>query len=414
MKRSLALLLLVAASAQAQTPTAPNSAVPAASGLAPAPSGSPSSLPRLTPDPRPLTPAASSSAAPAASSAPIDQSGCVEKLPAGKARPTFTEGFPARGVSGHALPLSVTVVHGPAETVLPTGFRFQVDSPEAKALKAAGFIVPNPDGGAGPKVVRTDGASTKSAVTLHFVALPNKPGRHELTLPAMPIAIARASGELITLCTQPHRITIEDPTSSTPNPKPKPNPPPRRQREEWTLLKQAVSIGAIALVVGAVLAWLIGRWLKRPRPVPPPPPPRPPWEVALEALHDLRHAGLTREGRFAEHFDRVSDILRRYLGDRYGFDGLESTTREMLGELRATTPRIVVLDEIERSLRQADLVKFARLTPSEVECSTALADAQQIVERTVPPPTPGGATPADPLPPSADAEAEAREEERNG
>ena len=93
----------------------------------------------------------------------------------------------------------------------------------------------------------------------------------------------------------------------------------------------------------------------------------------------------------AEHFDRVSDVVRRYLGDRYGFDGLESTTREMLGELRRTTPRIPVLDEIERFLRQADLVKFARLTPTEPECSTALNEAQLIVERTVPPATPAAA-----------------------
>lgn len=88
--------------------------------------------------------------------------------------------------------------------------------------------------------------------------------------------------------------------------------------------------------------------------------------------------------------------MRRYLGDRYGFDGLESTTREMLGELRATSPRISILDEIERFLRQADLVKFARLTPSEVECTTALNEAGQIVERTIPAPEPANAnrTPA--------------------
>jgi hypothetical protein len=366
--------LLFAATAQAQTPTPSGSVAAPSASLAPAASASAAPVPSDSPPPNPL--------------------GCVERLPAGKERPKLTEAFPARGLSGHALPLVVTVVHGPAETVLPTGFRFQSDAPEAKALKAAGFIVPNPEGGAGPKVVRTEGATTQSTVTLSFVALPKEPGRHELTLPALPISIARASGELVSLCTQPHTIVIEDPTSSTPNPKPKENPPPRREREEWTFLKQAVSIGAVALVVGAILAWLIGRWLKRPRPVPPPPPPRPPWEVALESLHDLRHAGLTREGRFAEHFDRVSDVVRRYLGDRYGFDGLESTTREMLGELRATTPRIIVLDEIERFLRQADLVKFARLTPTELECSTALAEAEQIVERTVPQPVPIGATPA--------------------
>jgi hypothetical protein len=334
-----------------------------------------------------------------------DEAACSEKLPSGKERPAFSESFPSRGLSGHALPLVVTVGHGAAETVLPTGFRFQPDTPQAKALKRAGFVLPDAEGGAGPQVEKkADAAAPSSKVTISFVALPEKPGRHTLQLPSMPITIARASGDLMTLCTQPHTIVIEDPTSSTPDPKPKANPPPRPQREEWTFLKQAVGIGAIALVVGAVLAWLIGRWLKRPRPVPPPPPPRPPWEVALESLHDLRHAGLTREGRFAEHFDRVSDIVRRYLGDRYGFDGLESTTREMLGELRRTTPRIIVLDEIERFMRQADLVKFARLTPSELECSTALAEAGVIVERTVPPPLPAAAPPVTGATPSESAE----------
>jgi hypothetical protein len=367
-------LLLVASSASAQAPSA--SVTPPA----PAPADSGETEPR---------------------------SACVEKLPAGKARPALSETFPARGLSGHALTLVVSLSHGAAETVLPTGFRFQSDAAEAKTLKDAGFILPNPEGGAGPQVARKDeGGSTKSTVKLSFVSLPKEPGRHELTLPPLPITIARASGDLITLCTEPHRIVIEDPTSSTPNAKPRPNPPARSQREEWTFLKQALGVGALALVVGALLAFLIGRWLKRPRPVPPPPPPRPPWEVALEALHDLRHAGLTREGRFAEHFDRVSDIVRRYLGDRYGFDGLECTTREMLYELRRTTPRIPVLDECERFLRQADLVKFARLTPTEPECTAAVADAELVIERTVPAPAPPGA-----LAPPAPAATERRDVE---
>jgi hypothetical protein len=377
-------LSLVARGAAAQAPAASVSAEPAP---APAPSTAPSSGTR---------------------------SACTEKLPTGKERPKLTESFPSRGLSGHALTLVVTLPHGPAETVLPTGFRFQADSAEAKVLKEAGFILPSAEGGAGPKVERKDeGGVTQSTIKLSFVSLPKEPGRHELTLPSLPLAVARASGELMTVCTEPHTIIIEDPTSSTPDAKPKPNPPPRSQREEWTFLKQAVGVGAVALVVGAVLAYLVGRWLKRPRPVPPPPPPRPPWEVALEALHDLRHAGLTREGRFAEHFDRVSDIVRRYLGDRYGFDGLECTTREMLGELRATTPRIPVLDESERFLRHADLVKFARLTPTEAECAAAVADAELIIERTVPTPPPPGAPVAATPAPSIDGEPEVPEE-KNG
>jgi hypothetical protein len=373
-KTRILLLGLLLASAAAAQPSAP--------------SGSPAPVP------------APATSAPATNG---NEASCVEKLPGGKARPSFNEKFPSKGLSGHALPLVVSVGHGAAETVLPTGFRFQPDTAEAKALKQAGFVLPDASGDAGPKVERKEeGGSTQSKVTISFVALPKAPGRHQLTLPPVPITVARASGELMTLCTRPHSITIEDPTSSTPNAKPKDNPPPRRQREEWTFLKQAVGIGAIALVAGALVAWLVGRWLKRPKPVPPPPPPRPPWEVALESLHDLRHAGLTREGRYAEHFDRVSDVVRRYLGDRYGFDGLESTTREMLGELRTTTPRIPVLSEIERFLRQADLVKFARLTPTEPECVNALSEAEQIIERTMPPLTPVEA-PVPAVPPAAGA-----------
>ena len=136
--------------------------------------------------------------------------------------------------------------------------------------------------------------------------------------------------------------------------------------------------------MGALVAFLVGRWLRRPKPTPPPPPPRPPWDVALEELFDTRHAGLIKAERYAEHFERVSDSVRKYLGARFGFDGLESTTREMLAVLRNVKPPLDVLQEIERFLRQADLVKFARLTPTELECEHALLAGEEVVRRTMP------------------------------
>jgi hypothetical protein len=258
------------------------------------------------------------------------------------------------------------------------------DSPEAKALEREGFALPDPEGAAGPKLERSEQderATTK--VRLSVVPLPAKPGRHELVLPPLPIAVSRASGELLTVCTAPHTVLVEDPISNTPNAPPRGNPPPRRQLEIWTTAKHVAIAVLIALAVGALGALLVSRWLRRPKKLPPPPPPRPPWDVALEALHDIRHAGLTREGRFAEVFDRVSDVLRRYLGDRYGYDGLESTTREALASLRETTPQIEDLPGIEGFMRDADLVKFARLTPSESECLDLLARAESIVTRTM-------------------------------
>jgi len=333
------------------------------------------------------TAAASSSASAAASSAPPDNSNgenCVERIPSGKDRPKFSEKIESRALSGHALTLEVNVEHGKGETVLPTGFHVLSDSPEAKALEREGFALPDPEGAAGPKLERTEqGERATTRVRISVVPLPPKPGRAMLVLPPLPITLSRASGELVTVCTAPHAVTVEDPIANAPHAEPHGNPAARRQREVWTAAKHVVFAALIALAVGAILALLISRWLRRPKKLPPPPPPRPPWDIALEALHDIRHAGLTREGRFSEHFDRVSDVLRRYLGDRYGYDGLESTTREALGSLRLITPVIADLGEIQTFMRDADLVKFAQLTPSEGECLDLLARAEHIVTRTI-------------------------------
>lgn len=314
---------------------------------------------------------------------------CVEHLPAGKERPTLSESLPNNGVSGHALAFTIVVKHGRGETLLPGGFRLQGGGDEARALARSEFMIPHPDGGAGPKLSTKEvGDGSETTVELFVVPLPKKPGRNTLTLPPLPIAVQRASGEVLTICTRPHDVIVEDPIANTPDAKPKFNPEPRRQQEVWTTAKN-VALGAlVAAVVAILVALLMSRFLKREKPKPPPPPPRPPWEVALEALADLEHQDLVARERLVEHYERVSDILREYCGDRYGFDGLESTTREMLGILRRVIPPIPALDEIEKFMRRADLVKFARLTPDAEECGNALAEARSIIERTVPPPLP--------------------------
>ena len=321
---------------------------------------------------------------------------CIERIPEGKAPPKLSESFPTRGKSGHAATLTVKVTHLKGEEVLPGGFRI-AEGEGLDALKRANLALPDPEGPAGPVITR-NAEGTETEVKVSVVPLPPEPGRHELTLPPLPISIARASGHVVTVCTKPHTITVEDPIANTPDPKPKPNPPPRRQLEEWELLKRLVYGGLVALVVGVVAAWLFTRWRRRPRALPPPPPPRPAWEVALEELHDIRHAGLIRQQRFSEHYDRVSDAIRQYLGDRFGFDGLESTTREALAVLESVIPAIDSMDKVQAFLRQADLVKFARLTPTEEECELALARGEDIVRGTMPalgpnqfggPPAPG-------------------------
>jgi hypothetical protein len=315
--------------------------------------------------------------------------GCVESIPSGAVRPTLTEYFPMHGLSGYAATLRVVVDHGRGESVLPRGLDLQSESEAAKALKSAGFVLPDQDGGGAarlsanpPDAKHPERAST--TLELPLLALPTEPGRHTLVLPPLPVAVARANGEIATACTKEHSIVIEDPTSSIPDAKPKPNPSPRVQREEWTLMRQVVTYAAIGIVLGIAIALLVRKWLSRPKPVRPPPPPRPPWEIALEKLDEVRHAGLLEVARFQEYFDRVNDAVRAYLGARYDFDGLESTTDEILVALRRAVLERHALAGILEFLGDCDLVKFANMTPSKDECERTLDSAERIVRMTMP------------------------------
>ncbi len=303
--------------------------------------------------------------------------------------------FPLRGYSGYAATLVVTVEHGKGESVLPRGIELQSESEAAKALKQAGFVIPDQTGldAARLKTMPADPKHPDHVTTtleLPLLALPPEPGRHTLTLPPLPVAVSRANGEIATTCTAAHTITIEDPTAQTPDPAPKPNPNPRPQREEWTSLRKALTYGAIGVLAGALLAYLVRRWMMRPKAVPPPPPPRPPWEVALERLDEVRHAGLLEVGRFQEYFDRVNDAVRDYLGGRYGFDGLESTTDEILQALKRATLEEIAMPAVVEFLDACDLVKFAKFTPTTEECTRALDSAERIVLATMPRRAPPG------------------------
>lgn len=314
---------------------------------------------------------------------------CVETAPSGAGRPEIVDTFPGRSLSGYAATLHIVVSHGRGETVLPRALELKSESEAARALKAAGFELPDQDAGGAVRLSRADAAGTKAArlqttLDVPLIALPREPGRHTLTLPALPVAVARANGDVVTLCTKEHSLVVDDPIASTPNARPRPNPPPRPQREEWTALERALGWVLCGTAAGAFVAWAVAWWRKRPKPLPPPPPPRIPWELALERLDEVRHAGLLETRRFSEFFDRVNDAVREYLGARFGFDGLESTTDETLAALRRVPHFSPSLVEIAGFLQQCDLVKFADYMPTVEECQRTLGEAERIVRATMP------------------------------
>lgn len=119
-------------------------------------------------------------------------------------------------------------------------------------------------------------------------------------------------------------------------------------------------------------------------------PPPPPHEVALRRLRALRQSALIERSEHKAFFNELSDILRRYIEDRFGMRAPERTTEEFLREAAtASFFRVEDVLVLRRFLSLCDLVKFAEARPTVDEARESLDIAQDFVERTRP--TPPGA-----------------------
>jgi hypothetical protein len=222
-----------------------------------------------------------------------------------------------------------------------------------------------------------------------------EPGEQEL--PALQVRVVTKEGAVGSVRTEPTKVSVSSLLANEPNAEPRgPTAPVEVMEDDFTLLYVAYAIGG-ALAV-ALLTWLAMRWWqRRERPEPPPPPPRPAWEVAVEKLAELRRKKQTmiEQGQGVEFVDAVSDVVREYLGGRFGFDGLETTSDEMLLELTRRRANVGLIGEVRAYLYRCDLVKFAKVIPDQDEADLVFAKAQDIVRFSTPthPGAPGAVEP---------------------
>lgn len=139
--------------------------------------------------------------------------------------------------------------------------------------------------------------------------------------------------------------------------------------------------GLLTLALLGLLAWLIRRWWKRPRKqalV----PQLDPYPQALRDLAALAASQINKQGQWQEFYDRLSQILRRYLGWRYHVPLLEQTTSESMRSLSLSEQPHRRLKEI---LENADLVKFAKMYPPLEQSEHHLSWAKELIESNAPP-----------------------------
>lgn len=218
-------------------------------------------------------------------------------------------------------------------------------------------------------------------ITIELVAF--EPGEH--VVGPVRLRVVTGDGQLGHTEVPALRVRVRSLLGNEPNAQPKPATRPVALIEEDPTLKY-VGAALLAMLVGAVLALLLRRWWRRrPKVLPPPPPPRPVWEIALERLDALardREAMMAR-GEASVWVDGLSDAVRAYLGGRYGFDGLECTTDEIVRSLRDARLGTLALPEIQTFLGDCDLAKFASLEPDEAQATALLELAYRIVHTTM-------------------------------
>lgn len=198
-------------------------------------------------------------------------------------------------------------------------------------------------------------------------------------------------------------VKLESLLANEPDAKPRaPGQPVSVMQDDYTLLWVLGALLAIALI--ALLTVLVQRYLRR-RPVAeaPPPPPRPPWEIATEKLAQLRRRkqSMLQAGQGVQFVDEVSDAVREYLGGCFGFEGLDTTSEEMLRLLRGRSANPGLQREVGAYLNRCDLVKFADINPDQDEADLIFAKAQDIVQFSTP--AGGGAVHGAPIGPATPA-----------
>jgi hypothetical protein len=223
----------------------------------------------------------------------------------------------------------------------------------------------------------------------------------QASVPALSLRVVTKDGLVGDIATQAQPVTVRSWLGNEPNAQPKlESKPVVVMQDNWVPIYVLAGLAAAALIAAATL--LVQRYLRKRRErALPPPPPRPPWDVAVEKLGELRRRKQTmiEAGKAALFVDQVSNVVREYLGGRFGFDGLETTTDEMTTLLEYKQAGVGFTQEVAQFLGRCDLVKFAKAEPDQDEADLLFAKANDLVNHSRPAPQPmAAAAPAAPTP----------------
>lgn len=107
----------------------------------------------------------------------------------------------------------------------------------------------------------------------------------------------------------------------------------------------------------------------------------PPHQKAMRAIEELKGGKYANGGDQKEYYTRLTDALRQYIEERFGFRAMEMTSSEILARLQETGDS-KMMDELRELFFTADLVKFAKYSTLLNENDLNLVNAINFIDQT--------------------------------
>ncbi len=109
----------------------------------------------------------------------------------------------------------------------------------------------------------------------------------------------------------------------------------------------------------------------------------PPHQIALDALENLKRKKLWQSGKIKSYHTELTDIVRRYIENRFDIQAIEMVTYEILVAMQRTVATDEAKEKLKEMLELADLVKFAKEKPLPDDEEKSMKQAINFINDTI-------------------------------
>lgn len=110
-------------------------------------------------------------------------------------------------------------------------------------------------------------------------------------------------------------------------------------------------------------------------------PKLPPHLLAMKEMERIKGEKIWQKGQSKEFYTELTDAVRTYIKERFGFNALEMTSSEIIEKLLEVNDKEAIAD-LKEMFQTADLVKFAKHNPLMNENDANLISAIEFVNNT--------------------------------